>query len=125
MDTYFTLNALLRPGETVSKFFAALRSGGADESARWDEYLNYLATAIDNLHMMMDYEVILGGILGRFLIRKDIDRLHQLVAARTAFPTDRHFIRIGATAKVPIAVGAALPYVIHYLGFQSRGQGVS
>lgn len=125
VDTYCTLNALLKPGETVSRFFAALRAGGADEAARWDEYLNYLATAIDNLHMMMDYDVILGGILGRFLIQADIDRLHRLVAARTAFPTERRFIRIGATAKIPIATGAALPYVIDFLGLQSRGQGVS
>lgn len=125
VDTYCTLNALLKPGEPVSKFFAALRAGVADEVARWDEYLDYLATAIDNLHMMMDYDVILGGILGRFLEPSDIDRLHQLVAARTAFPTERRFIRIGATAKIPIAAGAALPHIIHYLGFQSRDQGVS
>lgn len=125
VDTYCTLNALLRPGETVSKFFAALRAGHADEVQRWGEYLDYLATAIDNLHMMMDYDVILGGILGRFLVQQDIDTLHRLVAARTAFPTERRFIRIGATAKIPIATGAALPLIIHHLGFQSRGQGVS
>jgi len=125
VDTYCTLHALLKPGETVSRFFTALRAGEEDEVSRWGEYLDYLATAIDNLHMMMDYDVILGGILGRFLVPSDIDTLHRLVAARTAFPTDRHFIRIGATAKIPIATGAALPLIIHYLGFQSRGQGVS
>ena len=125
VDTYCTLNALLRPGETVYKFFAALHAGQADEVDRWGEYLDYLATAIDNLHMMMDYEVILGGILGRFLVQSDIDTLHRLIAARTAFPTERRFIRIGATAKIPIATGAALPLIINYLGFQSRGQGVS
>ncbi len=125
VDTYCTLSALLKPGETVSKFFQALRAGAADETARWDEYLNYLAIAIDNLHMMMDYDVILGGILGRFLLPADIARLQELIAGRTAFPTERRFIRIGATARIPIAAGAALPYVIHYLGFQSQGQGVS
>ena len=125
VDTYCTLSALLRPGETVSKFFAALRAGQADEVDRWGEYLDYLATAIDNLHMMMDYDVILGGILGRFLVPSDIDTLHRLIAARTAFPTERRFIRSGATAKIPIAAGAALPLIIHHLGFQSRGQGVS
>ena len=125
VDTYCTLSALLMPDEPVARFFAALRAGGTDEVARWDEYLKYLASAIDNLHMMMDYDVILGGILGRYLAAEDIDRLHQLVAARTAFPTDRRFIRIGATAKIPIAAGAALPHVMQYLGIQSRGQGVS
>ncbi len=125
VDTYCTLNALLTPGEPVDRFFAALREGGPEEAARWDEYLDYLATAIDNLHMMMDYDVILGGILGRYLIPADIDRLHKLIADRTAFPAERRFIRIGATAKIPIATGAALPHIIHYLGFQSRGQGVS
>ena len=125
VDTYCALNALLTPGEPVDKFFSVLRAGSPEEAARWDEYLDYLATAIDNLHMMMDYDVILGGILGRFLVSADIDRLHQLIAARTAFPAERRFIRIGATAKIPIATGAALPHIIHYLGFQSRDQGVS
>jgi predicted NBD/HSP70 family sugar kinase len=125
VDTYCAMNALLAPGEPVDKFFAALRAGSMEEAARWDEYLDYLATAIDNLHMMMDYDVILGGILGRFLMSEDIDRLHQLIAERTAFPAERRFIRIGATSKIPIATGAALPHIIHYLGFQSRGQGVS
>jgi N-acetylglucosamine repressor len=122
VDTYCTLNALLSPGEPVAKYFEALRTGGADEVARWDEYLDHLATAIDNLHMMMDYDVILGGILGRYLVQTDIDRLHAMVAGRTAFPTERRFIRIGKTAKIPIATGAALPYIIHYLGFQSHDQ---
>jgi N-acetylglucosamine repressor len=117
VDTYCTMQALLKPGEPPEQFFALLRAGGSAESARWDEYLSYLAVAIDNLHMMMDYDVILGGILGRFLQQQDIDRLHRLVAARTAFPTERRFIRIGATASIPIAVGAALPYIIHYLDF--------
>ena len=125
VDTYCTLNALLKPGETVSRFFAALRAGQADEVARWSEYLDYLATAIDNLHMMMDYDGILGGIIGRYLVPSDINTLHRLVAARTAFPTERCFIRIGATSKIPIATGAALPPIIHSLGIQSRGQGVS
>jgi N-acetylglucosamine repressor len=117
VDTCCTLQALLKPGEAVDHFFSALRGGGAEENARWDEYLHYLATAIDNLHMMMDYDVILGGILGCFLVREDIDRLHRLVSARTAFPTERRFIRIAATAALPIAIGAALPYIIHYLDF--------
>ena len=123
VDTYCTLQALLKPGEPVGEFFKALRVGAAEEEARWNEYLNYLATAIDNLHMMMDYDVILGGILGRYLVKADIDRLHHLVAARTAFPTDRHFIRIGATAAMPIATGAALNFIIHYLDFSLSGQG--
>lgn len=125
MDTYCTLSALLKPGERVEDFFQSLRAGGTDEEARWRAYLNYLATAIDNIHMMMDYDVILGGIMGRFLTPSDIDRLHELVAERTAFPTERRFIRMGATAHIPVATGAALPYVIQYLGMQSRGQGVS
>lgn len=115
METYCSLSALLEPHETPDSFFDALRSGGEDETRRWDEYLKYLSTAIDNLHMMMDYDIILGGVLGRHLIPADIGKLHRLVAHNTAFPTERKFIHISESARMPIAAGAALPCVMHFL----------
>lgn len=117
VETYCSLQALLQQGETEQGFFDALRKGGANEMQRWDHYLAHLATAIDNLHMMMDYDVILGGILGRYLIPADIATLHRLVMSDTAFPTMRKFIRISESAAIPIATGAALPFVISFLDF--------
>lgn len=118
VETYCSINAILEGDETLADFFHALREDAPAAVARWQEYLRYLSAFIDNLHMMIDYDVILGGLLGRNLIPSDIDILHRMISAQTAFPSERRYIRISESAPTPIAVGAALPYVIQHLGFQ-------
>lgn len=115
MDTYCSLQGLLHKNETLDTFFQNLRSNNNGAVTRWQSYLEYLSIAIDNLHMLVDYEIILGGTLATYLQQEDIFTLHRMVAKRSAFPTEREFIRIARQAALPIAKGAALPLVRHYL----------
>lgn len=115
VDTYCSLTALLHEDETLESFFEELRNGSQEYSARWNEYLDYLSTSINNLHMVIDYDIILGGTLARYLNSDDIDELHHLVEQKTTFPSKRRFIKISACASTPIAKGAALPYVTQYM----------
>ena len=85
--------------EKADRFFHRLRQAEGKAVARWDRYLRDLALAIDNIHMLIDCDIILGGILAAYLQEEDIGALHRLVAARTAFPTDRNFIKISRCAK--------------------------
>lgn len=117
VETYCSLNALI--GEPVREnadgFFQTLRSGDKRNQNLWNDYLQHLSTALDNLHMFMDGDIILGGILAQYLIQEDIDKLHLLIREQTAFPTQRAFIKISRSAGIPIAKGAALPYVKQFL----------
>lgn len=115
VEAYCSLNALLKEGENLQTFFRSLRSGQKEYVKRWNIYLAYLATAIDNIHMLIDYDIILGGILPKFIEPSDITLLHKLIKERTAFPTNREFIRVAEHLSVPNAKGAALPYVQKYL----------
>lgn len=115
VDAYCSLNALLKKDEELSIFFRNLRSGQKEYVKRWNIYLSHLAMAINNIHMLIDYDIILGGTLPRYLEASDITLLHKLIRERTAFPTNREFIRIGEHLSVPNAKGAALPYVQKYL----------
>lgn len=115
VEAYCSLHALLQNDTDIELFFQNLRSGKRDEVRRWNIYLSHLATAIDNIHMLIDYDIILGGILPKYLEPSDISLLHRLIKERTAFPTNREFIRIGSHLTVPNAKGAALPYVQKYL----------
>lgn len=124
METYCSMRALLSEDpdrdptptpEDAARFFCALRAGNPVAETRWDRYLHDLALAIDNLHMLIDYDIILGGHLAAYLLPEDLAALHRLVAARTAFPTDREFIKRARCGTNPIAIGAALPLVREFL----------
>ncbi|WP_122791479.1 ROK family transcriptional regulator [Intestinibacillus sp. Marseille-P6563] len=115
LDTYCSTIALLHEGETLDSFFHGLRTGDLAVRARWMEYLHYLALAINNLHMMIDCPIILGGTIAKFLQGSDLKLLHQFIHDNTAFPTEREFIRVTCCPDSPISRGAALPAIKKYL----------
>lgn len=115
IETYCSLNALLREGESLENFFIRLRNDNGPTLKRWKSYLEYLSIAIDNLHMLMDCDIILGGTLAQYLTKEDISLLHSFVQQQSAFPTKRKFIKLSRRAFAPVAIGGALPYISNFL----------
>lgn len=115
VNAYCSLTALLKAEEDIQNFFLALRSGSAAYKKRWDKYLDSLSIAIDNLHMAINCDMILGGTLSRFLVEEDVIQLQELINKRTAFPTKTHYISISRCSHLPLCMGAALPFVQEYL----------
>lgn len=115
VNTYCSFSALTGLDDDIESFFLSLREHDVWAEKKWAEYLNYLAAAIDNIHMILPYDVILGGKIAKFLIQEDIDTLHKLVHARSAFPSDHPYIRISKATTLPLCVGAAIPLVNKYL----------
>ncbi len=115
METCCSTTALLSPGETLEDFFSRLRSGDAGCQDRWMRYLSSLTVAIDNLHMMIDYDVILGGTIAPYMNEEDISLLLKKIRESTAFPTERQFISTVSRSDIPIACGAALAYIRKFL----------
>ena len=111
VERYCSADALLRSGETLSDFFGLLREGSAEHGARWTEYIDWLAMALNNIHMVLDSVIILGGHIAPYLTQDDLDRLFAAVRTRTAFPESENFLRLGAQEDDIIAAGAALPFV--------------
>ena len=50
-----------------------------------------------------------------FLNENDIEILLTRIRNTSAFPTERHYISTAVNAKIPIACGAALPYIKNFL----------
>lgn len=115
LNSYCSISSLLKPQEDIQHFFFMLRRGTASYEKRWNKYLDYLATGIDNLHMAMNCGIILGGTLSRYLVNEDIVKLHELVNKRTAFPTYESYIGISTCVNIPLCVGAALPFLEKYI----------
>lgn len=115
VECYCSADALLHDGETLTEFFSLLRAGAAQHRARWSEYINWLALALNNIHMVMDGVMILGGHIAPYLIQDDLDQLFAAIQSRTAFPERENFLRLGVQENDIIATGAAIPLVRSFL----------
>lgn len=115
MECYCSVNAMLQEGENLSDFFIQLRQGASRQVRRWTNYLDYLAMALNNLHMVIDCSIVLGGHIAPYLIKQDIDVLFSKLQDRTAFPEEENFIRIGAQENNTVASGAAIPFIRTFL----------
>lgn len=115
METYCSVHALLLEDESLDAFFSSLRNGDEEKKRRFEEYIEHLSTAVNNLHMVMDCDVILGGHMAPYLTRDDMAVLHEKVRRKSAFPDVEDFIFLSETAKDSVPVGAALEYVKGYL----------
>lgn len=115
LDCYCSSQGFLEEGESEKFFYEKLKDGDAAVAQKWNMYLNYLATAIENLHLIVDCDIVLGGSVGQQLTEKDIQTLHRLVNERAAFTTDREFIRKAKLANNIVSTGAALIFVSKFL----------
>ncbi|NLB81274.1 MAG: ROK family transcriptional regulator, partial [Clostridiaceae bacterium] len=62
-------------GDEITDFFKKLEKGNKDCMAIWDEYLDHLAAGINNIRMVFDSEIIIGGDIHRY-IKKYINQLN-------------------------------------------------
>ncbi len=65
----------------LEQFFRLLDQGDTEAARMWDSYINYLAIAINNIHMVLDCDIVLGGYVGS-CIGTHIQELWDSVAGR-------------------------------------------
>lgn len=116
METYSSINALLESGETLDIFFEKVRSGVVSYVKRWNTFLDHLAFSMNNLHLVLNREFIIGGHISSYLIEEDIDILHEKTIEKSAFPNDDCFIHISSLPAIGVPIGAAIPFVQSFLG---------
>ncbi|MFB9759425.1 ROK family transcriptional regulator [Ectobacillus funiculus] len=115
METYCSVNALLEGGESLDFFFEQVRSGTLPYVERWNIFLDHLAFSINNIHLVINREFILGGHISSYLKKKDIQILHEKVYERTAFPSNEPFIHISRSPENGVPIGAAIPFIQSFL----------
>lgn len=115
MNAYCSAQGFLQEGETLKGFEEKRKSADLDAQSRWTIFLQRLSEAIDNLHMVIGSDVILGGYVSELISDADLEKLHDMVLSRTAFPFGRSFIHRAASINVPIARGGALFMISSFL----------
>jgi len=98
----------------IAEFFRLLREGNETQAAIWQEYLDYVVLTINNLRMLYDCNVVLGGYAGAYM-GEYIDSLQELAAGKNTFEKDGSYLRVCNYKHEATAVGAALELVADFI----------
>jgi predicted NBD/HSP70 family sugar kinase len=115
VDAYCSARILSESSHgNISEFFSLLRAGSEPQTEIWKEYLYHLALTINNLRMLFDCNVILGGYVGSY-IDEYIDVIRDMVAKRNTFEVDGSYLKPCSYKLESIAVGAALMHIKKFI----------
>jgi predicted NBD/HSP70 family sugar kinase/predicted XRE-type DNA-binding protein len=98
----------------LDKFFDAVEKGDKQALKKWETYLDYLATGINNIRMIFDADIILGGEIDQY-IKKYIVRLSEKLAERNPFSDKTNYLHISRYGEKASVIGAALLLVDEFL----------
>lgn len=117
LETYCSADALMQEsGQTLDDFFSCVRRGQTKQQQIWDEYLHNLALAINNILMIVNCDIILGGLLSHYLQPEDQTTLRTYVLEKSAFDFSNSYIMSKSTSNTYAeAIGAALHYIKIFL----------
>ena len=117
VDSYCSSNSLvLRSGESLEQFFEGVRNGTERNVNIWREYKEDLALVIDNLRMMVCCDVLIGGVLEKYMTDQDFQEIIDRIESITTFKTIPPRFYRGHYGEKAAVNGAALTYIIKWLG---------
>lgn len=98
----------------IAEFFRLLKLGKQPQKYIWEEYVKYLAITINNLRMLYDCNIIVGGYAGAYM-DDYIDQLREIVSERNTFEADGSYLHVCKYKLEATAVGAALMHVKDFI----------
>ena len=101
-------------GDDLARFFRELRDGRSDLQTIWQKYLRHLAIAVNNLRILFDCAVILGGYVGEYM-DDYLPDLRALVVERSTFDTNADYLQACRYKIEGSAAGAALPFISAFI----------
>ena len=97
-------------GGKLEAFFEQLEKEDAECVRIWKDYLDHLAIAVNNVRMLFDCDIILGGYIGGYM-EPYLPQLKQLVLQRNPFDKTADFLRVCRVKHEALALGRALPFI--------------
>lgn len=98
----------------IAEFFRLLSIGNRQQKLIWEEYVSHLVIAVNNLRMLFDCNVILGGYAGAYM-DEYIDELRELASNYNTFEVDGNYLSVCKYKLETTAVGAALILVEDFI----------
>lgn len=94
----------------LEKFFGRLEAGEEEIVSAWDRYTSHLAIAVNNIHMILDCDIILGGYAGSYM-ENHIQAIQDKVVRRNTFTEENTFVRACSYKFEAAAMGASLKVI--------------
>lgn len=98
----------------LEEFFIQLKKRSEITVKAWQEYIYYLAIAVNNIHMVLDCDVILGGYVGSYL-EEYIQDIRKEVANHNTFEEKGEFVRNCNYKVAAAAYGAAMKVIEEFI----------
>jgi len=98
----------------IAEFFRLLKLGREPQTTLWNQYLNHLVIVVNNLRMLYDCNVIIGGYAGAYM-DDYLEQIREIAARRNTFEQDGSYLQICRYKLEATAVGAALQIVERYI----------
>ena len=108
MDAYCCAKCL--SDGKLEDFFERLQKGEQEAVRLWDRYTTYLAIAVNNIHMVLDCDIVLGGYVGSYM-GEHIQDIRDKVSERNTFAEGSSFVKSCRHKTGAAALGAALKII--------------
>ena len=116
LECYCSINSLEEDaGMDVDSFFEKLNAGDPHCAKVFDNFLDHLALAINNIRMVVDCEFILAGFLQPYLTEAHLQMLAEKVKRAGPFQDAAFSFRRGVHGPDAAARGAALVLISDYI----------
>lgn len=115
LDVYCRATLLSDAAEgKLEQFFGMLGRGEQKALKLWDIYTSYLAMAVNNIHMVLDCDVVLGGYVGSYA-EPYIPGIWEKTAARNTFGEKPCYVKACKYKVGAAATGAAMQVVEDFI----------
>lgn len=94
----------------LEQFFSLLDQKDAEAVKIWDSYTDYLAIAVNNIYMILDCDIVLGGYVGSCM-GTHLQELWDKVAGRNTFGEKEPYVKACHYKVAAAALGAALKVI--------------
>ena len=111
LDAYCAAGRLSEAaGGKLEQFFDLLNQGEEKIVKIWDSYTDYLAIAVNNIHMILDCDIVLGGYVGSCM-GTHLEDIWKKAAERNTFEEKDSYVRACNYKVAAAALGAALKMI--------------
>ena len=101
-------------GVTLDEFFQGVADHNPDYETMLYDMLRHLAIAVNNIHMTLDCDVILGGFFSEYL-QPWLPVLKSYIRAGDPFNGDAEFVRLSTLRHHITPLGAALHFIREFI----------
>ena len=101
-------------GIELEEFFDRVKRDDPAYTKLWKEYLNNLTVGINSIRMILDCDIVLGGILAQHM-EDYIDGIHQKLSELNCMENEGKYLHLSRYRSRSTGIGVALYFVSNFI----------